>query len=110
MEIKDSDFDEILCVSGTKKQLNTVIKYGETALLNQIKILYDGIRLAIHEPNLNLTEEEIADLEEIEVYLSEARFEILKAVKVLNKMTKIPNKPRALDCTNFHIEDEALNK
>ena len=112
MEVKDSLFDNVLDGNGTRESLTNVIQTGVTSLLEQIKILSDGIRLSIHETHtLGLSAEDVEKLESIEDSLTEAQFVVLKAYKQATKMKKIPNKARALDCcTNIQPEEDGLSK
>lgn len=100
MEVKDSLFDNVLDGNGTKDNLKQVIQDGTLSLSEQIKILSDGIRLAIHEPSLQLTEAEIKKLEEISGDLISAQFAIFGAYK----------KSSGLKELSFVHEEEVLNK
>ena len=87
MEIKDSLFDNILDGKGTKENLSKVISNGTISLTKQIKVLYGVIRLAIHETKtLELTDEDIKNLEQIDLALLEARFDIIDAQSALTEM------------------------
>lgn len=81
MEVKDSLFDNVLGVDGTKDNLINALRDGTLSLSGQLKILSDGIRLAIHEPSLKLTGAEIKELERISGDITKAQFAIFGAYK-----------------------------
>ena len=81
MEVKDSLFDNVLDGNGTKDNLINALRDGTLSLSEQIKVLSDGIRLAIHEPSLQLTEDEIKELERVSSDLTSATMKIYGAYK-----------------------------
>ena len=105
MEVKDSLFDNVLNGNGTKDSLINALRDGTLSLSQQIKVLSDGIRLAIHETSLHLTEDEINELEKVEVDLTRATMAIYGAYKKSTCMKEITNIPRSLNCcTNIQPE------
>ena len=101
MEIKENIFESVLNENGTKKSLTDVISEGTISLLEQIKVLSDGVRLSIHSVKaLGLTENEVKKLEAIASSLTEAKFAVLKAYKQSSTLKKTPDKPITLNaCT-----------
>ena len=81
MEVKDNLFDNVLDENGTKDNLINALRDGTLSLSEQLKVLSDGIRLAIHEPLLQLTEDEIKELEKVDSHLTSAKMAIYGAYK-----------------------------
>ena len=56
MEVKESDFDVVLCGNGTNKEFLNLVEESAESLLRQIKILKDAVRLAISDKSIKLYE------------------------------------------------------
>ena len=100
MEVKDSLFDNVLDGNGTKDNLISALCDGSLSLSKQLKILSDGVRLAIHESSLHLTEDEIKELEKVSSHITSAQMAILGAYKKSTCMKELSIQP----------EEDVLNK
>jgi len=100
MEINDGFFDNVLDGNGTKDNLISTLRDGTLSLSEQIKILSDGIRLAIHEPTLKLTKAEIKELEKVSEDLTSAKMAIYVAYKKSTCMKEL----------NVQSEEDILSK
>ena len=90
MHINESEFDKVLTDNETKKSITDVISEGTISLLNQIKILSDGIKLSLHESkSLGLTEDDVKKLNAISTSLVDAKFAVLKAYQHSNTLKKL---------------------
>ena len=94
MEVKDSLFDNVLDENGTKDNLIIALRDGTLSLSKQLKILSDGVRLAIHEPALHLTEAEIKELEKVDSHLTSAQMAIYGAYKRSTCMKELSVQPQ----------------
>jgi len=77
-----------------KTDIFSTLEDGSTFIYDQLKIMIDGIELALNNNSLNLSEQEIAYLRFLEQNLISGRFEVLKAInqsKILKHLAQNPN-------------------